>query len=492
MTVEPGPAHQPGLHVAMLSPEIAPFAHSGGLGEVLGSLPRALARLGVRVSLVMPAYRPVLEGGFGLTDTGIRFAVPISDRREVGSLLQAEAGNGITVYFVRADRYFDRDYLYGNAEGDYPDNAERFTFFTRAALDVLKLDPPAILHAHDWQAALAIAFLKAQPDLYPALSPAKTVMTVHNLGHQGIFWHWDWHLLNLDWRFFTPRYLEFHGKINFLKGGLVFADAITTVSPTYAAEIKTADQGFLLEGVFQERAASLTGILNGADYDIWSPETDHCLAKTYSERDLSGKQACKADLQRRFQLGEDPGVPLIGMVSRLAGQKGFDLLEEALDDVLSRDLQLVVLGTGESRYEDFLLGAAARYPGKIGVRIAFDDSLAHKVMAGADMLLMPSRYEPGGLAQIYSLKYGTVPIVRATGGLKDTVTQFDPETGRGNGFVFGPYEPVDLLDAVDRALSLYRLRDRWAMVVRNAMKADFRWDRSAQAYVDLYYRLVRG
>ena len=474
----------------MASPEIAPFARTGGLGDVLGSLPHALERLGLKISLIMPAYRSVLRGGFRLEDTGVHFTVPVSHRWEEGSLLKTKTGNNITVYFIRADRYFDRDYLYGTPEGDYPDNAERFTFFARAILEVLKLDPPQILHAHDWQSALAIAFLRAQPHLYPELSTVKTVFTVHNLGYQGIFWYLDWHLLNLGQSFFTPRYLEFYGKINFLKGGLVFADAITTVSPTYAGEIKTAEQGFGLEGVFQERAASLVGILNGADYDIWNPETDPLIARTYSLNALSGKKICKADLQRSFYLSENPDAPLVGMVSRLAAQKGFDLLEKSLDELLSQGVQFVLLGTGDKRYQEIFRKASARYRGKVGVRFAFDEPLAHKIIAGSDIFLMPSRYEPGGLTQIYCLRYGTIPIVRATGGLKDTVEEFDPKTGRGDGFVFKRYRVRDLLEAMGRALSVFYRKEAWATLVKNAMSADFSWERSARAYLNLYHKLL--
>ncbi len=491
MTTMAEASGQPALHVAMASPEIAPFAKTGGLGDVLGSLPKALQQLGHRVSLIMPAYRPVLRGGFPLTDTGVRFTAPVSNRQEPGSLLEGKTGSGIPVYFVRADRYFDRDYLYGTVKGDYPDNAERFTFFARAILEVLKLDPPSILHAHDWQSALAIAFLKTQPHLYPELASTRTIFTVHNLGHQGIFWHLDWHLLNLDWSFFTPRYLEFYGKINFLKGGLVFADAITTVSPSYAREVKTAEQGFGLEGIFRERAASLTGILNGVDYEIWNPDTDPFIKKAYSSNNFSGKQDCKVDIQRFFHLPEDPDVPLIGMVSRLAAQKGFDLLEEALGDLLSsRGLQFVLLGTGDGRYRKFLRKLSARHPEKIGVRIAFEESLAHRIIAGSDLFLMPSRYEPGGLTQIYSLKYGTIPIVRATGGLRDTVVEYDLKAGSGNGFVFDRYDARDLLAAVDRALGLFKQQEDWAALIKNAMNADFSWVQSARAYFDLYHNLL--
>lgn len=477
------------LHVAIASPEIAPFARTGGLGNVLGSLPRALEQLGLRVFLIMPAYRSVLQSGLPLEDTGVCFSVPISNRREEGILLKTKTEDGIPVYLIRADQYFDRDYLYGTPEADYPDNAERFIFFSRAILEVLKLDPPQILHTHDWQAALPIAFLKAQPHLYPGLSSVKTIFTVHNLGFQGLFSHLDWHLLDLEGNLFTPEYLEFYGKINFLKGGLVFADAITTVSPTYAEEIKTTEQGFGLEGFFQGRAASLVGILNGIDYEIWDPQTDKIIAKTYSPENLSGKRSCKIDLQRTFGLLENPDIPLVGLVSRLTTQKGFDLLEEALDQLLSRGLQLVLLGIGDERFQKFFSKVPIEYPGKVGVQIGFDESLSHRIIAGSDLFLMPSRYEPCGLAQLQSLRYGTVPIVRATGGLMDTIQEFDPKTQRGNGFAFDAYEVRDLLDAVDRALAHFFSKEEWAALMKKVMAADFSWDRSARAYVDLYQKL---
>jgi len=318
----------------------------------------------------------------------------------------------------------------------------------------------------------------------------KTIFTIHNLGFQGLFSHLDWHLLNLERNLFTPRYLEFYGQLNFLKGGLNFADAITTVSPTYAEEIKTTEQGFGLEGIFQERAASLVGILNGIDYDVWNPQTDPFIATTYSADNLSGKRDCKTDLQRAFSLTENPDIPLIGLVSRLTAQKGFDLLEKALDQLLSRGLQLVLLSTGDKRYQEFFSKASVEYSGTVGVQINFDDSLAHRIIAGSDLFLMPSRYEPGGLAQLYSLRYGTIPIVRATGGLKDTIQEFNPKTGKGNGIVFGPYEVRDLLEAVDRALALFYRKEEWATLMKNVMTADFSWDRSARAYLDLYQKLV--
>jgi 1,4-alpha-glucan branching enzyme len=480
------------LQIVMVCPELVPFAKTGGLADMVSSLSIALRNLGHRVSVIMPAYHGVLEEGIA-RDTGIRFRVSIAAGSQVGDLLQATLGADIPVYFIRSDRYFDRPFLYGTPEGDYPDNAERFVFFTRGVLEVLRqLGRPHILQAHDWQAALAIAFLKAQPELYPELSSVRTVSTIHNLGYQGLFPADQWDLLRLDQNLFSARHLEFYGRISFLKGAIVFADALTTVSPTYAREIQTAECGFGLEGVLAARAGSLVGILNGADYEVWDPRVDPLIAANYGPGNLSGKRACKADLQRTFGLGEEPEIPLLGMVSRLVSQKGFDLLEGILDDLLQMGVQLAVLGTGDPQYQDFLQTAARRHSGRLGVRIAFEEAVAHKIEAGADMFLMPSRYEPSGLNQLYSLKYGTIPIVRATGGLKDSVQEFDPLAGTGDGFRFAPYDGAALLAAVDRALSVFRRKEQWRTLMANAMAADHSWDRSARAYSNLYANLVQG
>ena len=481
------------LHVFMASSEIDPFAKSGGLGDVLGSLPDALQRIGLRVSLVMPAYRSVLQGDYTIEDTGVRLTVPVSGHREEGILLKTKTKSDIPLYLIRADRYFDRDQLYGTPDNDYADNAERFTFFSRAVLEVVKLDPPQILHAHDWQSALSVVFLKTQSYLYPQISSTKTVFTIHNLGYQGVFWYQDWHLLNLDSIYFTSRYLEFYNKINFLKGGTVFADAISTVSPTYAEEIKTKEYGFGLEGVFQEQSEKLTGILNGADYDVWNPETDTLIAEKYSLNNPGGKKACKSELQRKFHLPENPDIPVLGIVSRLAVQKGFDLLEKSCNKLISRNLQFILLGSGDSRYQKFFSRMAKKYPDKVSVKIDFNETLAHQVIAGSDMFLMPSRYEPSGLTQIYSLRYGTVPLVRATGGLKDTVEEFNSATGQGTGFVFGDYKAENLLATVDRALDCFlQHRGQWNIIMKNGMRADLSWNCSAQAYRDLYLNTIRN
>jgi len=475
------------LKIVMASPEIVPFAKTGGLADMVASLAGALAKLGHDVSLIMPAYRTVLERASGLQDTGLHLNIPLNGVREQAGVLTTKLGPDVPVYFIRGERYFDRAGLYGTAAGDYPDNARRFAFFARGVLELLRhLGAPHVLHAHDWQAALAIAFLKAQPERYPGLSTARTAFTVHNLGYQGAFPPDEWRLLNLDGTLFTPRHFEFYGKINFLKAGLVFADTITTVSPTYAGEIQTPEYGFGLEGVLQERRSRLVGILNGADYDIWNPQTDRWISHNYGPADLSGKRACKADLQNAFGLEVNSEVPLVGMVSRLAAQKGFDLIEEAIEEIMQRDLQFVLIGSGDHHYQEFFGNVASRYSGKMSVKIAFEEKLAHQLEAGADMFLMPSQYEPSGLNQLYSLKYGTIPIVRATGGLKDSVREFDGSSGTG--FIFEDYEVSALLAAIDRALTAYPRKDQWRRVMENGMAADFSWTHSAEKYL----RVFRG
>ena len=478
------------MKLAMLSSEITPFAKTGGLADVVGTLSVALEKRGHEVSLVMPAYRCVLNGPFALEETGMRLTIPLGAQPVESSVLKAELGHNVSVYLVRADRYFDRDFLYGRPEFDYPDNAERFVFFSRAALEILRQHPVEIVHCHDWQTALGIIFLKTQAARYPEIASAKSVLTAHNLGFQGIFNELNWPLLNLDRSYFNPQYLEFYRNINFLKGGLTFADKITTVSPTYAQEIMSAEQGFGLQGILQQRAADVTGILNGVDYGEWSPEIDAFIAQRYSVNDLTGKAICKDKLQGSVGLPVKSAVPLLGMISRLTSQKGFDLVQKIFDQLMEREIQLVLLGSGEERYESFFVTAAARFPEKFAVRTGFDEALAHRIEAGADIFLMPSLYEPCGLNQMFSLKYGTIPLVRGIGGLKDTVVDYDAERARSTGFVFDKYEPQALWQTIERALTAFAEKEPWTELMRRAMRMDFPWDRSAQAYSRLYEQLL--
>jgi starch synthase len=478
------------MKIGMISPEIGPFAKTGGLADVVGTLTGTLERQGHELSLVMPAYRSVLQGGFSLEETGMKLSVPISNEQVEASVLKTRLGNNGAVYLVRADQYFDRESLYGSPQGDYPDNAERYAFFSLVALEILRRHPADVIHCHDWHSALAIVFLKTQMDRYAELASSKTLFTIHNLGFQGIFPASHWPSLNLDPHLFTSSYLEFFGSINFLKGALVFADKITTVSPTYAREIMDADQGFGLDGVLRQRAGDITGILNGVDYTQWNPETDPWIAKNYSANRLTPKGNCKKSLQAALELPVNSGVALVGMISRLTPQKGFDLVEKIFDRLMERRLQLVVLGSGEPRYEQFLTGAARSFPDKVAVRTGFDEPLAHQIEAGADIFLMPSLYEPCGLNQMFSLKYATIPVVRAVGGLKDTVENYHSEKSTGTGFVFEPYDPEALLETVDRALQVFHQKKTWTALRRRAMSMDFSWDRSARAYSDLYKQLL--
>lgn len=477
------------MRVVMAAAEGVPFAKTGGLADVLGALPRALRRAGVDVSVVLPAYAGISRQRLPLRRLDVELAIPLANRILSARVLATVLDDDIPVYLIEADPYFARPGLYGTAAGDYPDNAERFAFFCRAIPALLgHLGAPHVLHCHDWQTAMAPAFLRLDGRRYPGLGGVRLVQTVHNVGYQGLFDRSHWPLLNLDWRYFTPEWLEFYGRINYLKGGLLTADALTTVSPTYAREIQTPELGYGLDGVLRARRGALLGILNGVDYSEWNPEHDRFIAAVYSAGDLAGKAGCKEDLQRVMGLRPVPATPVIGVVSRLAAQKGFDLIAEAIPALLRRDVQMVVLGAGDGEYARLLTDLQTRHRDRLAVRIAFDDALAHKIEAGSDIFLMPSRYEPCGLNQIYSLRYGTVPVVRATGGLEDTIHEFDPETGTGTGFKFKPYSAVALLECLERALALYQTPD-WPAIRRNGMLADFSWDRSAQAYVDLYRRL---
>ena len=481
------------MRVVMLSPEVYPYAKTGGLADVLAALPRALAAAGVEVTVCMPGYRPALRAA-GALAPGTRLHAPIGSRMEPAEMVCAP-GASVPTVLVRADQYFDRDGLYGEGGRDWPDNAERFAFFCRAALEWLRAaaEPPDVLHVHEWQSALAPAFLRGTAELYPELARMRTVLTLHNLAYQGRFPADQWHLLNLDARYFVPEFLEFHGEINYLKAGIVLADALTTVSPRYAAEIQTPAFGEGLDGVLRARRAALRGILNGIDDGVWNPATDPHLPARYDAHDLAGKARCKQALQAELGLAVRDDPPLLGVVSRLAEQKGLDLLAATLPGALEPlDAQLAVLGSGDERYEHSVRGLAARFPGRVGVRIGFDEGLAHRIEAGADVFLMPSRFEPCGLNQLYSLRYGTVPIVHATGGLDDSVAEFDPATGAGTGFKFTPYTPAAFLAALERALRTRRDSALWARLIANGMAQDFSWSRAAAEYRAVYETLVGG
>ncbi|HEX9849207.1 glycogen synthase GlgA [Candidatus Deferrimicrobium sp.] len=480
------------MKVLVASSEIVPFAKTGGLADVCGALPKALRRIGVEADCVLPLYRCVDRTRFPFSGPGVAVPVPLGNREEQGSVEETDAGGGVRAFLVRNDRYFDREFLYGTRDGDYVDNSERFTFFCRAVMEWIALSGRRydIIHCNDWQTALLPVYVKT---LYADREPfprTGTVFTVHNLGYQGLFWNHDLPMMGLGWELFTPRGLEFYGKINLMKGGLLYADILSTVSDTYSREIQTPEYGYGLEGVLYDRREDLYGIVNGIDDEEWHPAADRWIAANYSANDLSGKAVCRRDLISVFGLPKGD-EPVLGLIGRLTGQKGFDLVERIGEWLAEQPLRVVILGSGERKHEEAMEKLGRKYPDRIAIRVAYDNALAHKIEAGSDMYLMPSRYEPCGLNQIYSLKYGTVPIVRETGGLADTVVDADENPAAGTGFTFRRFEAEELKGAVARALAAYADRSRWDAIVRRGMALDFSWEASARAYVDLYGKALR-
>ena len=479
------------MKVLFAASEAAPFAKTGGLADVAGSLPPALASLGHDVRLVIPRYRSVDGKRFGLRRIAT-FSVPLGSWQERCDLLEGRLGKDVTVYFIDKDIYYDRPELYRSARADYADNAERFIFFSRAILELCGVVNfrPDIVHCNDWQTGLVPLYLRTQYRETALLRRTKTVFTVHNLGYQGQFWHGDMRLTGLGWDVFTPEGIEFWGKMNFLKAGLVYSDIITTVSKTYSKEIRTPEYGHGLEGVLVKRALDLHGIVNGIDYKAWDPARDRTIPKPFTPSRLAGKALCKKSLLAQVDLPAS-GDQLIGMVTRLVDQKGLDILTEALPEIMALGFRLIVLGTGDEKYHRALANTAGRYPGQMRVLLRYDDTLAKNIYAGCDLFLMPSRYEPCGLGQMNALRYGTVPVVRKTGGLADTVADYDPKTGGGTGFVFEDYSAPALVDCLRRARAVYGDRKRWKRLVQNGMKQDFSWERSAKEYVKVYRKAMR-
>ena len=476
------------MHIAFAASECIPFSKTGGLADVIGALPPALANLGHRLTVFLPKYKQTKLDNPKTVIPSI--TVPFDDRYRFCSVLDGGKRAGVQFYFIDYPPFFDREGLYGSALGDYHDNAERFALFSRAVLEATKiLGAPDVLHCHDWQTALVPILLKTLYSEDPAFAGAPCVFTIHNLGYQGLFQPEILPLLMLPWDLFTIAKLEFYGKVNFLKGAIEMADFITTVSRRYSQEIQTAEFGFGLEGVLRARASTLAGILNAVDYVSWNPEDDPHIAANYSANDLSGKAICKSDLLKEFGLVQDTPLPVVGMVSRFVQQKGFDLVQQVADRLALEDLILVVLGNGQREYEEMFRRLNRQFPQKIAVKIAYDNRLAHKIEAGSDLYLMPSHYEPCGLNQIYSLKYGTVPVVRATGGLDDTVEQFDPQTGKGTGFKFREYSGEAMLETLHQAVTLYRKdQNAWHALTGNGMAQDYSWTNSAREYVKVYER----
>jgi starch synthase len=482
------------MQIAFAASECTPFAKTGGLADVVGALPPELAKLGHQVSVFLPLYARVRRQIEGEPKYVIHsLTIPFRYYSRFVGIVDGGRRQEVQYYFVDCPELFDRKELYGPAGGEYTDNAERFGLFCRALIEAAKqIGVPQVFHVHDWQAALIPVYLRTTYAADPSLSGVATVLTIHNAGYQGRFPPNTTEQLLFPWEIFTMDKVEEYGRFNFLKGGIAFSDLLTTVSRKYAEEIQTAEFGEQLEGILHKRAADLRGILNGVDYTQWNPAADGNLAAHYTPEDLSGKAACRADLLHAFGLETvADSTPVIGIVSRFATQKGFDILAQITEQIAQRDVAVVALGTHDPYYENLFRDWASRHPASIAVQIRYDEALAHKIEAGADMFLMPSRYEPSGLNQMYSLKYGTVPIVRATGGLDDSIEEWDAAMGTGTGFKFSGYDPKDLLAEIDRALEAFKDKDGWNRLMRNGMAQDYSWSGPAKEYVRVYEEAAR-
>ncbi|WP_446744235.1 glycogen synthase GlgA [Silvibacterium acidisoli] len=482
------------MHIVFAASECIPYVKTGGLADVIGALPKEIAALGHRVTVYLPYYRQVREKAPEKKPVIRSITIPFEYYNRFVTILDGGLHEGVQICFVDCPELFDRESLYATPTGDYLDNWERFGLFGRAVLEATKqLGVPDIFHVHDWQAAMIPVYLRTTYYFDPALRNAGCVLTIHNAGYQGWFPPQTIERLLLPWDIFTMDKVEQYDTFNYLKGGIVYSDAITTVSRRYAEEITTPEFGNGLDSVLRSRGADLHGILNGVDYTLWNPETDHNIAAHYTPKKLAGKLECRRDLLHAFgasQVADE--TPVLGIVSRFATQKGFDLIAQIANRLLNEDVFLVALGTGEPYYEGLFRSLHEQYSGRISVRIGYDDALAHKVEAGSDIFLMPSRYEPCGLNQIYSLKYGTVPVVHATGGLDDTVEEWNGEEKTGTGFKFHDQNADSFLAAIHRAADLFRDdKNAWTTLMRNGMGKDFSWKEPARQYAALYEEVAR-
>ncbi len=481
------------MKIAIVASEAAPFARTGGLGDVIGALPTALSRLGHEVRVLLPRYGSIDGDRHKLGRLDVTSEVEVNGRLQPLTIDRVKIGrSSLEYWFLENELYFGRDELYINpATGkEFEDNDDRFLFFNRAAMEALEKTGfiPDVIHVHDWQAGLIPAYLKTICADEPVWSNTRTVLTIHNLAYQGVFEADKYAKLGFPQElFYAAGPFEFYGKVNFLKAAIHYADKVSTVSEKYAQEIQTnSELGCGLEGVLRYRSNDLTGILNGVDYSIWSPSRDTAIPFNYHRANLGGKRDCKVELLNAASLPIRDRTPLIGMITRLADQKGLDLLAEVADDLFARKLQMIVLGNGDEKYHHLLAELEEKYPDKLKIFLKFDDSLAHQIEAGSDMFLMPSRFEPCGLNQMYSLKYGTIPVVREVGGLADTVVDYDEETGAGTGFVFSEYSGKAMIATLARALRLFDRQRLWIKLAKAGMGQDFSWDRSARKYVELF------
>lgn len=476
------------MKIVFAASEMEPFAKTGGLADVIGSLTGEIRALGHEVAAFIPRYKTIDVHKRGLQSVVENLEIPVGSEREKGSVYGVTMKNGVSVYFIDHPDFFNRDAFYGNASGDYPDNDRRFTFFQRAVIESLKRIPfkPDVIHCHDWQTGLIPVYLKTVYAQDPFFQKTKSVFTIHNLAYQGNFPPDSLPLTGIGWEHFRMERLEFYGKFSFLKGGILDADAVTTVSERYAQEIQSKEFGCGLEGVLSRLRGHLHGVLNGIDPKEWDPETDTEIPAQYSFKKIEKKQANKVSLQKENGLEASLEIPLLGVISRLVEQKGIDILVPAMEALRGQKIQFLILGTGQEKYHHVLREFAKRSKGKVSVHITFDAKLAKKMYAGCDMILMPSYFEPCGLGQMIGMRFGTIPVVRATGGLADTVEDFDPKTGKGNGFSFKEYSVDTLRNAIERGFAAFRDKAQWLGLIKNAMTCDFSWAASAKKYEHIY------
>ncbi len=479
------------MNVIMAAPEAFPYAKTGGLADMAGTLAKELSRLKINVLLLMPFYKTVKER-VTAEDLGKSFVVEIGGERISGRLYRDGKSRNPSTVFIGCDRFYDRPELYGTPSGDYPDNAQRFIFFSRAVFEAARLLDfrPDVIHCHDWQTGLIPLFLRkfygSGSFPFSFFGGTKSVFTIHNMGYQGVFSRDVHTLAGLPADVFTPKGVEFYGKINFLKAGIIGADMVTTVSPTYARQIQTEEHGFGLDGVLREKNGALMGILNGIDNCVWDPNRDGHLPGTYNRRSfMEGKGVCKAELAREGGF-DDPGAPLVSFVGRLSRQKGVDLVFAAAEEIVSEGVNLLFLGKGDAVYQEDLLALVGRHAGRVHARIGYEEDFAHLVYAGSDIFLMPSRYEPCGLGQMIALRYGTPPVAADTGGITDTVRNYHPVSGKGTGFLHTADDPLSFRQALWYALCAYQRADCWRALLKQTMAEDFSWKRSASMYKELY------
>jgi starch synthase len=479
------------VKIAVVAAEIGPHAKVGGLADVVSALPPALKNAGADPSIIVPGYRVLLDK----LETELfadTTAVVLGSSQEHFRILRADGADRVPLYLIDHPGFFSRDHIYGDENGDYPDNLRRFIFFGRAAAITAAMLHPDVVHAHDWHAAAAIISVRADASIRSHFELTSSFFTIHNLAFQGIGERDLFPLLGIDDSWFSVAGLEFYGRMNLMKGAVVLADGANTVSPAYAFEVANDPAlGFGLDGVLRAKGDRFIGILNGADYEEWNPATDRSLATRYSPDRRTGKKACLYDLREELNLPHRRNTPIIAMITRMTAQKGIDLVAAALERLIALDVQLVMLTDGDPQFEQFFKTAEARYPENLRVNLGFDNALAHRIQGGSDMFLMPSRFEPCGLTQMYAMKYGNAPIARATGGLRETISEFDPVSCSGNGFLFQEYEPDALLAAAARAVRTFRHPPLWRRLMGNCFQADFSWSDTARQYLDWFRRVQR-